>query len=425
MRFVRFLPEVGWESIVLASEPEAKARIDASLTAKIPSDTIVKRVPIVRTEDRLKARLGVVSKLLRIRKPKVQSSFDKTLSPEPTETEDGAVNLKAKLKEILFATPDDRIAWKKPAVHAGVELVRAHRPQVILATAPPFSTFLVAAEIARRTNLPLVLDFRDPWTRVPWGPRNKSKYAQRRAIQLERFCVTQAARVILNTSTLKSDFLRHYPEMDLSKFCCIPNGYDNDLMEQVSGMSTNRANTLPKRFTILHPGSLYRRRDPTPILSALASLKARGHDVCFHQLGHCDPAFGLENLAKQLNIEDNLEVSSAIPHQQMLQRMMDVDAFCLVQPDTDLQVPGKLFEMILFRKPILTLTGSGALADIVREFQLGAVADPKSKEEISQAIVSLKSQQPAEGRWDDVLAEFDGRKLTGKLSQVLAEAVRN
>ncbi len=34
LRFVRCLPEFGWEAVVLASEPEAKARVDASLAAK-------------------------------------------------------------------------------------------------------------------------------------------------------------------------------------------------------------------------------------------------------------------------------------------------------------------------------------------------------------------------------------------------------
>ncbi len=93
-----------------------------------------------------------------------------------------------------------------------MELVHAHRPEVVLVTAPPFSTMIVAAEIARKADLPLVLDFRDPWTRVPWGPRNKSRFGQKRATQLERLCVAQAARVILNTDALKSDFLRHYPK---------------------------------------------------------------------------------------------------------------------------------------------------------------------------------------------------------------------
>ncbi len=82
--------------------------------------------------------------------------------------------------------------------------------------------------------------------------------------------------------------------------------------------------------------------------------------------------------------------------------------FCLVQPDTDLQVPGKLFEMILFRKPILALTGNGALADIIRKFQLGAVADPANAKEIARAIVSLQSRDSSAPRWDEALRDLMG-----------------
>ncbi len=89
--------------------------------------------------------------------------------------------------------------------------------------------------------------------------------------------------------------------MDANKFCCIANGYDNDLLEQVASMSPRE--NRPSRFTILHPGSLYRRRDPTPILHALASLKSSGNEVSFQQLGHCDPVFGLDTLSKQLGLE--------------------------------------------------------------------------------------------------------------------------
>ncbi len=80
--------------------------------------------------------------------------------------------------------------------------------------------------------------------------------------------------------------------------------------------------------------------------------------------------------------------------------------------------------MILFRKPILALTGKGALADIIYKFRLGAVADPNNTEEIVNAVTRLQSVTPNEARWDDVLREFDGRKLAERLSQVLTDAIR-
>ena len=66
--------------------------------------------------------------------------------------------------------------------------------------------------------------------------------------------------------------------------------------------------------------------------------------------------------------------------------MNNADLLLIVQPDTALQVPGKLYEMLMFRKPIVAVTGDGETADIVRRFEIGAVADLKDPAGIATAI---------------------------------------
>ena len=48
---------------------------------------------------------------------------------------------------------------------------RRERVEVIFASGPPFTAHWIARRLADRTGLPLVLDFRDPWTRAPFYPR--------------------------------------------------------------------------------------------------------------------------------------------------------------------------------------------------------------------------------------------------------------
>ena len=98
-----------------------------------------------------------------------------------------------------------------------------------------------------------------------------------------------------------------------------------------------------------------------------------------------------------------------------------MDVFVVVQPNTRLRVPAKLFEMLLFRKPILALTGPGATADIIREYDLGIVANPDDPAAVAEAIVQC-AQRSAEsklrGRWQEAYDAFDGRRLTKKLADV-------
>ena len=94
----------------------------------------------------------------------------------------------------------------------------------------------------------------------------------------------------------------------------------------------------------------------------------------------------------------------------------------VIQPDTDIQVPGKLYEMLPFRKPLLALTGDGATADVVRQYNLGTVVDPRQPADIAEAILTTANGARRCGLgagWDAALAAFEGRRLTEDLARLL------
>ena len=115
-----------------------------------------------------------------------------------------------------------------------------------------------------------------------------------------------------------------------------------------------------------------------------------------------------------------------LPHQEVFGRMANSNCLVLIQPGTRLQVPSKIFEMIMFRKPILALADQGATADIVQDYELGVVAAPNNVDEIETAVRTLMAaadRGESRGKWDQALADFDGRKLTESLSKALERAV--
>ncbi len=334
--------------------------------------------------------------------------------------------LRQQVSELIFALPDNRIGWRKNAVRAGLQMVDELQPSVVFATGPPFTTLVVGAEIARRSGLPLVLDFRDPWTRVPWGPRNKSWVATRVAERFERRCVRQARRVVLNTSYLEQDFVDHYGTVHRHKFVTIPNGYDPKIRQQVDHLRVQAA-TQPtvgdRAFHILHPGSLYRQRDPRQIVDAMAQLKDQGIDLRFEQLGRCDPSFRLADYVDRKDLSDQVRVSPGVSHRQMLEKMARVDAFLLLQPGTALQVPGKLFEMILFRKPIVAICAPGAISDLIEKYGIGVTAQAGDIDGIATAFRQLVETNWASEEWDAVLDDYDARHQAAQLARVFKEVV--
>jgi glycosyltransferase involved in cell wall biosynthesis len=167
---------------------------------------------------------------------------------------------------------------------------------------------------------------------------------------------------------------------------------------------------------------LYNKRDPRPIIDALAILKSQGLSAAFEQVGSCKADFRLHEYALERGVEGQVAVHPPVPHDAALARMAAADALVLVQPGTDIQVPGKLFEMLLFRKPILALADPGAAADIIERYQLGAVVDTNRPQAIAAALASFMRddhQAGTTGRWDLACADFDGRTLTGQLAQTL------
>ena len=500
LRFVRFLPEHGWDTAVLAANPLPQDATDHELQSRIPTDVHVCRVPLVRLEDALKGRtekvfsawtgrFGKAVEKTSVRRTGSSGSTSTTTdssgststttgssgststttdssgstttgssgststttdssgststttdsSGSKTTTTDSSsaarktsekvvvrkttgATLRKQVTELCFALPDNRIGWKKDAVRVGMRLIDELRPSVIFATAPPFSSLLVGRELARRSNLPLVIDFRDPWTRVPWGPRNKSWIANQRVATLERKCVSSAAAVILNTPELTEDFINHYSDFPADKFVTITNGFDPDVKSRVESY-TRQDQTKPGRdrpYRLLHPGSVYRNRDPRPIVDAIAELRRGGTDVVFEQIGFCDPSFDLHHYAKERNVEDLVEIKSAMSHDQMIQRMAQVDGFVLLQPGTAVQVPGKLFEMILYKKPIMAACVPGAVSNIVNRYRIGEIADAEDASAIAKAIASLTRFDVGSADWDRVHAAFDGERLSAELAGVLS-----
>ncbi|WP_323379624.1 glycosyltransferase [Stieleria sedimenti] len=419
---------------MLTSSPEDHSRLDNHLASLVPPDIQVDGVKLVRPEDAIKLRLRRTLRRTNAKQPTSSVTSDRLSgssgsvvpgSADEARPDTTLQKLRRQATELAFAIPDDRIGWKRNAVTKGMEIVSERRPSLIYATAPPFSSLLVGQAIAREANLPLVLDFRDPWTRVPWGPRNKSWIANRWVARLERSCVYDASVVILNTPELRDDFANYYSKLPCEKFVSITNGFDPEIRPSIQSYLDAQvvASKDDKPLRLLHPGSLYRNRDPRPVVDAVAKLKANGKTIVLEQVGYCDPNFDLLRYAADRGVESQIEIKPAIPHDQMLRRMAEVDAFLLLQPGTSLQVPGKLFEMILFKKPILTLCVPGAVANIVNRYQIGTIAQADDADSIASAMAKLWTNSTTSAMWDSVAADFDGRSLTKQLADVFNTAI--
>ena len=64
----------------------------------------------------------------------------------------------------LTSFPDHMIFWVPTAVRTGLDICKLREISAIYTTSPPHSSHLAGLLISRKTGIPWIADFRDPWT---------------------------------------------------------------------------------------------------------------------------------------------------------------------------------------------------------------------------------------------------------------------
>ena len=416
LRFARNLEALGWRVSVLTVDPESYrdgVPLDDGLLKQVPDS-----VRVVRTRVPGRRRRHAVLP---------PSAAPRTSTPAPPARRRDPLRLLRRFWQDLSSTPDHELPWWFAAVPAGTALIREQQIDVIVSSAPPFTTHLIAAELARRTALPWVAYFRDPWSRAPWGVEWRNKgwtgWVHRK---LERLTVRRATRVVLNTRPMRDDFVAHYPEMG-GKFLSIPNGFDAEALDR--GVKPVARTAAADTLVVCHTGSLYQARDPRPLLRALATVLSDGSlprtAIQLQLVGGAGAEFDTTGEVARLGLDDAVEFVPPVSHGESLGYLRAADVLLVVQPDTAVQVPVKFYEYLWARKPILALASPGAVADLIGEGSIGLVVQADDERAIAEALRGLyRRRATLAGEYVAPVAflhELEGTTLTRRLHDVLTE----
>lgn len=352
VRFTKYLAQFGWDIHVLT------LRTDAALHKHLRDESLVNKIPPSVRVHRTTA--------LRLCRP--LTGFNS------------------------YLIPDREVGWIPFACSKGLKIIEKHSTAILYSTAPPWSTHVTCRWLKNKTGVKWVADIRDPWTRRPWMPaRERSGLRYSLLRRIERAIVQSADRVILNTSHLHKDFCAYYQNVDPSKFLTIPNGVDGD-----DFLGIDRAKGPPDRCVFIHGGSLYKKRDPRPFLQALSELLrdkvVAESDLLVHFLGSIDSKFDMHGWVRQYKLNSIVRIEPPVAHNQYLKALFSADVLVLIQPDTDLQVPSKLFEYMAVGKPVLALAHSGATSEVLEEYGRGMIVEPYDVNAIKNAITQLLVQ---------------------------------
>jgi glycosyltransferase involved in cell wall biosynthesis len=349
LRFVRHLPEFGWQPIVLSAHPRAYERTSGDLLGEIPEGTVVCRAFALDAARHLSIAGRYVA---------------------------------------AMARPDRWISWKFAGVREGLRLIETYQPALIWSTYPIATAHLIADELHRRSGVPWIADFRDPMAQANYPA---DPVTRRQLFEIEAKAVGQAVFSLFTTPGAARACRERYPER-AERVRIIENAYDEESFSGLSSPVSPAEALHPGSLTLLHSGIVYPfERDPGALFAALEALKRRGClapgslKLRFRAPVHDDL---LRALAKKHGLDAFVEILPFLPYRQALAEMLRADGLLVMQAaNCNAQIPAKIYEYLRANRPILSLTDpAGDTAATLREAGIRALAPLDSSEEIAGLI---------------------------------------
>ena len=301
------------------------------------------------------------------------------------------------LYHALATTPDRYGRWVREWSAPAAALARDWRADLIYSSGPPQCSHQLASAAARGSGVPWVAELRDLWVGNPYvsRPFPLSWWSARLADR-----ALPAARGFVTVTEGAADVMRarYGKPVEVAM-----NGFDP---EDYAGLDAP-APLDPARLTIIHAGTIYAgRRDARPLLEAMTLLPPAQRERISVHFWHDEGAY-VTGVVNQLGLQGQVTFHGLVPRREILRIEREADVLLLCRwddPAEDAVIPGKLFEYIGARRPILSVGSTrGEAAGIVRAGPFGLVSNTPA--EIAGWLAQRLDEKAAHPRLPDLPAD--------------------
>ncbi|MBC8526540.1 MAG: glycosyltransferase [Candidatus Cloacimonetes bacterium] len=403
LKFSKYLPEFGWQPIILTVKNGEYPAIDETLKDDIPENCKVYKTKSIEPNLLYKKFTGM--------KP------DKKI-PVAVLAEKN-LNWKKRLANwmrINLFIPDAKIGWIPYAVRKGKNIIKSQKPDIIFSSSPPPTVHLIAKKLAKWSKIKWVADFRDPWTRIHYYNKKRNKISQWIDNKLENKVIT-----FCNKATCVST---QFPELinikENVKFDIISNGYDESEMQ----CKRNKINS----FNIIHVGSINISRYYGEFFKIIRKLLNKNrldrNKIQLLLIGEVEKSIK-QMLERELVEFDNIKFIGYVSHQSSINYMYQANILLLFLENVENyegHIPGKLFEYIATENFILGIGPKyGDAADILEKTKTGKMFEFNEidgiKKEIEKQYENWEKGIKPEVNKNEI-EKYSRRRLTYKLTEI-------
>lgn len=416
-KFVKYLPQHGWNSSVLTVSNPSVPLHDESLLKDIPAGTILRRAKTFEPGYK----------------------FKKSVSGGQSQTQKKRLlaGIKSAVRSVgnTVLQPDSQVLWHPHAYREGVKVLDDIQHDAIVATGPPFSSLLLGARLAKKSGLPLILDYRDEWdiSNAYWENKGQGRFSNWIQTRQQNKALRAADAVLATTpSSAKAigDVAKQAGSRARSYY--IYNGFDPDDYPQDQTFSKQDYGNGSNRIRIAFIGTLWNLNSIEPIVSALQKLCSESaylaDEIELLLAGRRTP--DQEAIVDRLN--DSPIAVSRLPfvdHSTAVELMRTSDSLLMINsdlPKTQRIINAKTFEYMAAKRPIFVVAPKGDVWDLVRDLPGTVLCEPSQIDEISKQL-SLQVEQfrcgVEYGENDWQIERFHRQRLAGELAELLDDTL--
>jgi glycosyltransferase involved in cell wall biosynthesis len=409
-RMARYLPDFGYEPIVITAPGPAEERwtpTDNSLGSGVPPDTIVRRVP----------------------------------GPEPPSS----TGWRHRAERWLRLQDPWARSWIEASTSSGIQAARQTDADLVYAWMQPYSSAEAAARIATAVDKPWVADLGDPWA-LDEMMIYPTELHRRLELRLMRRALGTAAAIVMSTPEAVRRVRAAFPELADRIVLAIPNGFD------AAEFAAEPAARTDDAFRIVHTGYLHtelgHHQHRSALIRRLLGGAVQGVDILGRS--HVFLIEAVERVRREYpELGERLEVYFAgvlsewdlavarrspvtrtlgfVSHDESLRLVRSADLLFLPMHDLPegtraTVVPSKTYEYLASGRPILAAVPEGDAHDLLTAAGTALLCRPKDVDGIAAAIVeayerslSGRHVQPPPA---ELLRRYDYRDLARQLAWV-------
>lgn len=403
LKFVKYLPEFGWEPVVFIPENPSYPIVDETLESEVPEDLKVIKTKILEPYQ-------------------IAEFFGKDNKKFKAGQFDVGQNQSWKSKLSIwirgnFFIPDARVFWVRPSVKFLRKYLKENHIDALVTTGPPHSLHLMGLQLKKEfPDMKWIADFRDPWTEISYYQHLKlTKKSDQKHRKLEEK-VFKNADITLATSFMDAENFRQKG----ANAICITNGFDTEIPNK-SELKRN------EKFTLSYIGVLEQLRNPEVLWQVLNEIITENQEFKDHFelkfVGRID-----DKIIKKIqntplhNMVNNLGYLS---HSESNKEMQKSDVLMVTNFPNEKSkgiIPGKIFEYLATGKTVLSFGPKGAdVARILEETKAGHHFNFDQKEEVKSFLLQQfefwKNNEIQ--RNPSRIDQYSRRNLTHRLSEIL------